>query len=135
MLIIDKGIFKFSRHYFCRDLEEKGRKYICLNFKKILKCSVEIKDLSIDELEAILRDDELNVRNEELVFEAIKIWVNVDVNERKILLPRLLNCVRFGLMNSKFFNNNILSWELIENDEVILINISHNNIKIKLLEK
>jgi hypothetical protein len=58
------GIFKFARHYFCNDLEDRGRKYICHNFKQILQQSPEFKDLSTEELEAILCDGELNVHNE-----------------------------------------------------------------------
>ncbi|XP_033221117.1 kelch-like protein 10 isoform X2 [Belonocnema kinseyi] len=98
-------------------LEERGRKYIRHNFKRILKDSTEFKDLSIEELEAILRDDELNVRNEEIVFEAIKFWIEAKIDKRRIHFPRLFQCIRFGLMSSKFFNSNILSSRLIENDE------------------
>lgn len=101
-------------------MEEKGCKYIRHNFKRILKDSTEFKDLSIEELEAILRDDELNVRNEELVFEAIKFWIEAKIDERKLYLPRLFQCIRFGLMSSKFFNSNILTSRLIENDEVFV---------------
>lgn len=112
------GIFKFARHYFCRDLEEKGRKYIRHNFKQILQESGEFKDLSYEELESILNDDELNVRNEELVFEAIKTWVESNPEDRKSALPMLLKSIRFGLMNFKFFTNNILKWKFVEEDEV-----------------
>ncbi|XP_015587950.1 kelch-like protein 10 isoform X2 [Cephus cinctus] len=111
------GIFKFARHYFCRDLEEKGRKYIRHHFKQILQESAEFKDLVCSELEAILRDDELNVRNEELVFEAIKSWVEYRVGERKIHLSKLLECVRFGLMSFKYFNNTVLEWKIVKEDE------------------
>jgi hypothetical protein len=48
------GILRFARHYFCHDLEDQGRKYICHNFKQILQQSPEFNDLSAEELEAIL---------------------------------------------------------------------------------
>lgn len=112
------GIFKFARHYFCRDLEEKGQKYIRHHFKRILQESLEFKELAGEELEAILRDDELNVKNEEIVFEAVKTWVEHNVDDRKPYLPRLLKCVRYGLMSYTFFTNNVLAWKIIEEDEV-----------------
>ncbi|XP_076229001.1 uncharacterized protein LOC116426173 isoform X1 [Nomia melanderi] len=112
------GIFKFARHYFCRDLEEKGRKYIRHHFKRILQESPEFKELTGEELEAILCDDELNVRNEEIVFEAVKTWVEHNAEERQACLPRLLKCVRYGLMGYPFFTNNILTWKIIEEDRL-----------------
>ncbi|XP_072756331.1 kelch-like protein 10 [Anoplolepis gracilipes] len=111
------GIFKFARHYFCRDLEKQGRKYIRHHFKQILQESAEFKDLHYDELEAILRDDELNVKNEEIVFEAVKTWVETSVEKRRVYLPRLLKCIRYGLMSHKYFINNIINWKLVEEDE------------------
>ncbi|KYN13828.1 PREDICTED: kelch-like protein 10 isoform X1 [Trachymyrmex cornetzi] len=111
------GIFKFARHYFCHDLEKQGRKYIRHHFKRILQESAEFKDLLCDELEAILRDDELNVKNEEIVFDAVKTWVETRVEERRVYLPRLLECIRYGLMSHKYFINNIINWKLVEKDE------------------
>ncbi|XP_076685259.1 kelch-like protein 10 [Andrena cerasifolii] len=112
------GIFKFARHYFCRDLEEKGRKYIRHHFKRILQESPEFKELTSEELEAILRDDELNVKSEEIVFEAVNTWVECNVEERKPYLPRLLKCVRYGLMSYAFFANDILGWKIVEEDQL-----------------
>lgn len=112
------GIFKFAHHYFCRDLERQGQKYIRHHFKQILQESAEFKDLLCDELEAILRNDELNVKNEEIVFDAIRMWIESKVEERRIYLARLLQCVRYGLMSRKYFVNNIIGWKLVEEDEV-----------------
>ncbi|XP_011138765.1 kelch-like protein 10 [Harpegnathos saltator] len=111
------GIFKFACHYFCRDLEKQGRKYIRHHFKQILQESGELKDLLCDELEAILSDDELNVKNEEIVFDAVKTWVESRVDERRVYLPRLLKCIRYGLMTHKYFVNNVVSWKLVEGND------------------
>lgn len=112
------GIFKFAHHYFCRDLEKQGRRYIRHHFKQILQESAEFKDLLCDELEAILRDDELNVKSEEIVFDAVKTWVERRIEERRVYLPRLLECIRYGLMSHKYFVNNIVNWKLVEESEV-----------------
>ncbi|KAK2586942.1 hypothetical protein KPH14_009870 [Odynerus spinipes] len=111
------GICKFARHYFCRDLEEKGRRYIRHHFKRILYESTEFKELQSEELEAILQDDELNVKNEELVFEAVKTWLEYRVEERKVHLTKLLECVRYGSMSYTYFADNVLGWKLVQEDE------------------
>ncbi|KAJ9583525.1 hypothetical protein L9F63_022143, partial [Diploptera punctata] len=113
------GIFKFARNYFCHDLEERGRRYIRHNFKKILHQSSEFKELSAEELETILRDDELNVRNEETVFEAIMKWTEADLPNRKKYLKILIHCARYGLMSFKFFTDVVMNNKLIrENPEL-----------------
>jgi kelch-like protein 10 len=107
------GILKFARHYFCHDLEERGRKYVCHNFKKILQQSSEFKDMSAEELESVLCDDELNVRNEELVFEAVIKWTEVDLQARKQYFKTLIHCVRYGLMSFEFFIDVVMNNKLI----------------------
>ncbi|XP_074111306.1 kelch-like protein 10 [Cotesia typhae] len=111
------GVYKYAKSYFCHDLEEKARKYIRHNFKKIWRESFEFKELSCGELCKILSDDELNVKSEELVFEAIKSWVEVDESNRAGYLPDLVEYIRFGLINSKFISSNILTWKPIQDDK------------------
>ncbi|XP_066583829.1 kelch-like protein 10 [Prorops nasuta] len=107
------GIVKFARYYFCNSLEEKGRKFIRYRFKSIFTQSPEFKDLTHEELVAILQDDDLNVRNEELVFEAMKSWVEFNSEKRKSFLPTLLSCIRFGFLNYNYFNNTVLRWKFV----------------------
>lgn len=115
------GIFKFAKYYFCGDLEKKGKLYIRQNFSKILKECNEFKSLLHEDLEDILRDDELNVRNEEVVFQAVKTWVEHDLENRKSYIPSLLTCVRFGHISYKYFKSKILQWQPVADDEVLEI--------------
>ncbi|XP_053606215.1 kelch-like protein 10 [Plodia interpunctella] len=111
------GIFKFARYYFCGELEKKGKLYIRQNFSRILKECNEFKSISYDELEDILRDDELNVRNEEIVFQAVKTWVEHDLENRRKYIPSLLSCVRYGHISYKYFKSKILQWQPVIDDE------------------
>jgi kelch-like protein 10 len=106
------GIFKLARQYFLRDLEHRGHKYICHNFKQILEHSPEFIDLSAGELEYILRDDELNVDKEEFVFAAVIRWTAADLQARERHLKTLIRCVRYGLMSLNFFTN-LMNHQLI----------------------
>ncbi|CAG9561424.1 unnamed protein product [Danaus chrysippus] len=111
------GIFKFARCYFCSELEKKGKLYIRQHFARILKECNEFKLLSFEELEDILRDDELNVRNEELVFQAVKSWVEHDLDNRRKYISSLLSCIRYGHISYKYFKSKILQWQPVIEDE------------------
>ncbi|XP_004931595.1 kelch-like protein 10 [Bombyx mori] len=110
------GIFKFARYYFCGELEKKGKMFIRQHFNKILKECNEFKSLTFEELEDILRDDELNVKNEEIVFQALKTWVEHDLENRRKYIPSLLSCVRFGHISFKYFKSKILQWQPVVDD-------------------
>ncbi|XP_026464876.1 kelch-like protein 10 [Ctenocephalides felis] len=107
------GILRFAKHYFCRDLEYNSMHFALVNFKTVMHESPEYRHLQFQELSALLRDDELNVRTEEIVFEAIKTWTDYDRENRAQYVPELLTTVRFGLMTYKFFTSDVLRWEVI----------------------
>lgn len=111
------GILKFGRQYFCRDLEEKGRLFVRHNFEQVLLESKEFTDLNIVDLTDILSDDELNVRNEEIVFHAVEKWVRADLEGRKAYLFDLLKCVRLGMLTQEFITT-MMTWSPIIEDEV-----------------
>ncbi|KAJ1529323.1 hypothetical protein ONE63_006113 [Megalurothrips usitatus] len=113
------GIFRFAHQYFCHDLATRGRRYILRHFCEILHQSNELYDLTADELRSLLADDELNARDEEVVFEAVRRWVDVDVPDRKQHLADLLPCVRLGLTSLQFLDI-VLAYEPIRNDEQVL---------------
>ncbi|XP_034945514.1 kelch-like protein 10 [Chelonus insularis] len=129
------GIYKFAKHYFCKDSNEKCKKYIYHHFKEIYKENSEFKELDHNELISILENDELNVRNEETVFEAIKSWVEVNEKERKEYLPMLLKCIRYKFINSDYISNNILSWKLIQNNQNCQEIFEPSNIKSDLFSR
>lgn len=70
--------------------------------------------IEYNELEQILRDDELNARTEELVFEAIQTWVDHRPDERAVYLPKLLTCVRYGLMRPRYFYEKVVTYKLTQ---------------------
>ncbi|KAK7863877.1 hypothetical protein R5R35_007211 [Gryllus longicercus] len=103
------GIFRFACPYFCSALEERGRRYIAHNFKNILDQSTEFFDLTAEELDAILSDDELNVAHEEVVFDSITKWIDADPDLRRPWFGTLIHSPRYGLMSFKFFTESVMS--------------------------
>lgn len=104
------GILRFGKHYFCKDLEEKGRRYVREHFEQVVNESNEFLDLSVVDLTDIIKDDELNVKTEEVVFQAVQKWIDHDEPNRKIYLYDLLNCIRLATLPQTFIGA-MMTWK------------------------
>lgn len=92
-----------------------SKRYILKNFEKVLFESPEFRNLEMNDLEILLSDDELNALREELVLEAIKLWVEASPYKRKVHVLKLLNCVRLGLVGFEYLNHYPFTKELAQN--------------------
>nr|XP_022918418.1 kelch-like protein 10 isoform X2 [Onthophagus taurus] len=97
------GIMLFARSHFCRKLAESAWKYIMRFFVQIASQSNELLGLSLNDLQEIINDDELNVKSEETVWEVILKWINHDPEDRKKHIVSLMKCIRLGLLDTQFF--------------------------------
>lgn len=88
------GICRLTNHYHCPGLRQTAYMFILHNFEELIKVSTEFLDLSIDELTDIIEKDELNVKQEEVVFDAILKWITHDPWQRRQHIPILLSKVR-----------------------------------------
>lgn len=83
--------------------------------------SEEFMDLPVNQLMDIISSDELNVRSEEQVFNAVMAWVKYNVTERRPFLGQVLEHVRLPLLSPKFLVGTVGSDLLIKSDEVHLL--------------
>lgn len=90
------GICKFTDYYYCPELRQKAYMFILHNFEEMVKVSAEFLELSVTELKDIIEKDELNVKQEDAVFEAILKWISHDPQNRKQHISVLLPKVKFG---------------------------------------
>ena len=90
-----------GRIYSCDRLISEGQRFIIDNFLEIQSLP-EFFRLPSKELEEIVADDDLNVRNEEQVYNAIRAWVNFDVLSRRAVFAELLSHVRLPFIARKF---------------------------------
>ncbi|XP_068090546.1 kelch-like protein 10 [Hyperolius riggenbachi] len=111
------GLYKFTDHYYCPDLRQKAHKYILHNFKNIVSTSEEFLQMSPMELRDIIGSDELNVKDEETVFEAILKWIAYNPTERQQCISELLPQVRLALMPIEYFMNNVKSNNYVRNND------------------
>ncbi|XP_053561061.1 kelch-like protein 35 [Bombina bombina] len=106
------GIMKFADSYSIPSLFEKSNKIILEGFEEV-SCHEEFLDLSKDELVKCLSSQNLVVRKEEVVFEAVMRWVKKNISIRKKCLKEILEHVRLPLLDPVYF------LEKVEKDKVI----------------
>ena len=97
------GIKAFAKNFFCRELERTCNRFIMEHFCEIATKSNELLSMSVPGMVEIISSDELNVKNEELVFNAIVRWINHDKDHRKSHIVELLKCMRLGLLTTQYF--------------------------------
>ena len=71
------------------------------NFMEI-QSSDEFFRMPKNQLEDIVADDDLNVKNEEQIFNSIRAWVNSDVTSRRDSFSDLLSHVRLPFIARTF---------------------------------
>lgn len=97
------GIRNFARYYSCVQLDNDAMRFLLRNFQEICEKSSELLSISLDEMTDILAHDELNVKTEETVFEAIIRWIDFDVRQRRQHIYPLLKCIRLCLLSTTYF--------------------------------
>jgi kelch-like protein 10 len=78
-------------------------RFIMEHFTEIATKSNELLMLSDEAMVEIISSDDLNVKNEEIVFECIIRWINHDLENRKLHIAKLLRCIRLGLLSTQYF--------------------------------
>ena len=77
------GIHRLTDHYYCPDLREAAWTFILHHFEEMTTVSTEFLHLSVNELKNIIEKDELNVKEEAAVFEALVKWIAHDPQNRR----------------------------------------------------
>lgn len=129
------AIFRMGLVLNCPRLAVAARNYIADRFELLYK-DEEFLKLAAHELFAIIGGDSLNVKKEELVFEAVMAWVRQD-KERIKVLKDAFNCIRFRLLPEKYFKDKVETNEIIKADPELqkTIQVIRDAFKGKLPEK
>ncbi|XP_002741594.1 kelch-like protein 10 [Saccoglossus kowalevskii] len=113
------GIRRFAQSYYIPSLEESAKQYllkhfdtVSLNFDKD-----EFLELTCDELCEYISDDDLNVKLEETVFEAVIRWIDFDPENRIKHQYSLLSRIRLGLINPDYFISKVKCHKYIQDNE------------------
>lgn len=109
-------LFKTSRMYNCKYLFDKCRPFIMEGFNGIWKCD-EFNTLHIEDLDSIVRDDELVPVDEEQICEAILMWIKSDKERRKEHAGRLFKNVRFINISPEYLIAELYSQKVLLQDK------------------
>ena len=101
--------------FSCHELLEAANSFLEKNFVEVSQ-SEEFLLLKFDDVYQLVKKDDLNVRSEEQVFEAVLAWVKQDPNTRCEDMPKLLGEVRLPLLSPQYLSDRVLSEELIHSN-------------------
>lgn len=106
------GILNLADSHALPTLRTRAQDFITSQFSQVVQ-QKDFLELPAESLEAILQRDDLNVKCEECVFEALMCWVRAQQDERYPLLASLLSHVRLPLLEPAYFVEKVESDELI----------------------
>ncbi|KAM3596483.1 uncharacterized protein V6R79_015288 [Siganus canaliculatus] len=109
------GIWRMANACFCPELQREAHRFVVEHFEDAA-CSEEFLQLSAQELSDIISRDDLRVKGEKAVFEAVVCWVGLEPEERAKHLVDLLSKVRIALLSTDYINLNLLCNPLVKNN-------------------
>ncbi|XP_072940971.1 kelch-like ECH-associated protein 1B isoform X2 [Epargyreus clarus] len=95
------GIANFAEQHGCAELKKKANQFIERNFTQVCQ-EEEFLQLTAAELISLVRKDELNVREEREVYNAVLSWVKYDEDRRHPRMEHILQAVRCQYLTPSF---------------------------------
>ncbi|XP_028277850.1 kelch-like protein 10 [Parambassis ranga] len=106
------SIWQFTQNYHIPELQLKAFHYVLSHFEHVV-FSEEFLQLSAQDVSDIISRDNLNVRQEAAVFEAIIRWITHEPQEREGYADLLLPKVRLSMMPTEYIQSHVLSNKLV----------------------
>lgn len=117
------GIQLFADTQGCSELHRLASKYTAEHFQEVMQHQ-EFVQLPPEEAAHLLASEDLNVPSEELIFQALMVWLKYDLEERTKNMADLLSLVKLPLLSPQFLTDhietNVLFKENRECQELIL---------------
>lgn len=118
--------FKFAEQYNCKELKFYASQMIVKNFGMIGH-SKDFMQLGVKNLEELISGDDVVVRSEEEIFEAILKWINDDPEGREDNFPKLFRHVRVTSMSQSYLFCNLATNHYVKNNPDCLARIVEAN--------
>lgn len=100
------GIRQFADAQGCSDLYKVANNYVMERFNEVMNTQ-EFLILPPEEVCKLLASDDLNIPNEEIIYQSLLMWVNHDLATRKKYLPKLMSHIRLPLMSPQFIADHV----------------------------
>ncbi|XP_075994090.1 kelch-like protein 10 [Genypterus blacodes] len=105
-------IWQLTETFVCPSLSAEAFHLITQHFTEVSASSAFLK-LSVQQLLKLTETDQVLVRDERTVFEAVLRWIDYSPEERKTYLSKILPNVRLALMPPTYFMANVRSNQLV----------------------
>ena len=107
------GIRALADLYSCVELENAAYRFICQRFLDVTK-SDEFVQLPKQAIQDLLREDLLEVRSEDQIFEAVESWILNDFSHRRDFAVELLSNVRLPLVSLEYLESRVFPSKVIK---------------------
>uniref|UniRef100_A0A665UHI1 Kelch-like protein 10 n=1 Tax=Echeneis naucrates TaxID=173247 RepID=A0A665UHI1_ECHNA len=111
------SIWWFTDLYYHPELKHKAFLFILKHFEEVAATSGEFLLLSAQELAKIIENDQLNVKKEQSVFEAVLHWISSAPEKRREYSSLLLSKVRLSLISPEYIMENVNDNEVVKASE------------------
>ncbi|KAK3090484.1 hypothetical protein FSP39_012212 [Pinctada imbricata] len=111
------GTWKLANGHGCHYLAHKAYRFILHYFNDIRKTE-DFAALDLDELLTIIQDNDLNVKREEDVCDAVFQWITFNNEQRTKHLPNLVENLRFPLVQPEYLIEVVERFPDILNDQI-----------------
>ncbi|XP_040908268.1 kelch-like protein 10 [Toxotes jaculatrix] len=111
------GIWWLMETYYYPELKHKAFCFMLNHFEEVAVTSEEFLLLSEQTLAEIIENDQLSVKKEETVFEAILRWIAYVPEERRKYISLLLSKVRLALMSPEYIMESVKDNEMVKASE------------------
>ena len=92
---------KFAELYHLDKLQENAKRMMRSEFKMVASTD-GFKELSCGELMQLIKDDDVTVASEDVVFDAVLTWIRQDLGNRKSSFEAILEHVRIPFCTSNY---------------------------------
>ena len=108
--------YYWAVNYRCFELQENARDFIYANFTRVVEHE-DFLNLTISEVEEWISSDEIRVRGEEDVFQAIVKWAEQNGDGERETFFELFRHFRLIYLSRNYVLNDILPHPLVTNDK------------------
>ncbi|XP_014663237.1 PREDICTED: kelch-like protein 5 [Priapulus caudatus] len=109
------GIRSFADVQGCCDLLKVAHNYAMDHFMEIMR-NQEYLILPVEEVIRLLSNDDINVPNEETIYQAMMLWVKHDLPNRRQYLAKLMSHIKLPLLSPEFIADRVESNLLFKDD-------------------
>lgn len=100
------AVYQFGSFHHCTELKSRAKDFVLDHFTE-LRDSADLLLLDVDDLTELISDDNLNVKEEEIVYKSVIRWIEHDLDQRVAFLPKLLQRVRLSMISDRFIGDHI----------------------------